>query len=126
MEQLPLIQSDPVPIEDHDDEMRISAFLASLDEPAWQAIQNDIRWIRATLKHRTVEAVEKGIGEAYEYWISNPKDRWKNIRGGTTAWLRRNERPQRGGKSGGTRSIVVPSEPGKYDGIGITVGGEDD
>jgi hypothetical protein len=117
--QLDLIP--PVAAEIHAEDLEVSGFFAAKEEPQWNSLQGKGEWIRSVLSaHPDVRWVLQELARYYQWWIENPKKRRKNLAASIGNWLRGEARKLAAGpRPYGTRSIQAPSEPGKYDGIGV-------
>lgn len=121
-----MIAPDPVPMVDHGKEIEVSRFFSTREEPKWQALKGNVKWIRAVLEaHPDVKWVLMEMILYYNWWIENPKKRRPNLEACIGNWLRGESRKLLAAKE---RSgyVQAPTEPGKYDGIGVTYGDGDD
>lgn len=116
-----MLPPDPVEAENRDAELEVAAFFAVKEEPKWNAVQKNPKWIRAILEaNPDVKWVLQELARYYQWWVENPKKRRPRLEASIGNWLRGEARklaaaPAR--RAG--YSIPAPSEPGKYDGIGV-------
>ena len=104
------------------DEEALVAFFVGKPESKWNAVQDNLRWIRAMLlAHHDVTWILSEFAHYYTWWQENPKKRRENLEASIGNWLRKEARIlKRTRKAGSLGYVQAPTEPGKYDGIGVT------
>ena len=120
--QLDLIAPDPVPLHSQDKEIEVSRFFAAKEEQKWKDLEKNGEWLHAMVTaHPDTAFILRELANYYQWWIENPKKRRENLAASIGNWLRNEARRQRGSNGNNrAKSLPVPTEPGKYDGIGVT------
>ena len=117
--QLDLIAPDRMGLVTQDNEIEVSGFFAAKDEEQWKALEGNGKWIHAMVTaHPDVTFILQELAHYYQWWIENPKKRRTNLAASIGNWLRSASKPRPSRNS--PVSHKVPTEPGKYDGIGVT------
>ena len=103
-------------------EIEVSRFFAAKEEQKWKDLEKNGEWLHAMVTaHPDTAFILRELANYYQWWIENPKKRRENLAASIGHWLRNEARRQRGSNGNNrAKSLPVPTEPGKYDGIGVT------